>query len=192
LKNTTSYAILCLLSIEPMSGYMMKKWVDRILSHFWKISYGQLYPTLEKLHNKGLVSMEYRKSKTAPTSKFFHITEKGLAALTAWLEKDTLDFNYRDESLMQFYFSGVLPIDKVIEKAERHLEFQQEVLDKYTADMQRMKAEVPNPTRLQLMQYITTKKGVYLNEARLKWAQDCIEALNWYKKKQEETKEEET
>ncbi len=183
MRNTTSYTLLCILSTQPMNGYMMKRWVDRILCHFWKISYGQLYPTLKKLQEEGLVEVENRTSPIAPPSKYYHITQKGLDELKQWLMEDTLDFNYRDESLMKFYFSALLPIDEVIDKAQRALEFQQQILDDYNKDKIRMETERPKPTRRELMIYITTKKGIYLNEARLKWAQECIEILEDYKQK---------
>ncbi len=158
MRNTNAYALLCLLSIEPMNGYTMKKWVDKVLTHFWKTRYSQIYPTMDKFLAEGLVEVENRESQTAPSSKYYHITDKGLAELKEWLIEDTLDFNYRDESLLKFYFSSLLPLDDVIEKYERSLEFQQEVLDRYENDGKRMVEEVPDPTRQQHLTYLSTKK----------------------------------
>ena len=190
MRSTNAYALLCLLSKEPMNGYTMKQWVDKVLSHFWKTSYGQIYPTMDSFLAEGLVTVENRESDKGPASKYYHITEKGLSELMEWLKEDTLDFNYRDESLMKFYFSSLLPLDEVIKKAERAAEFQMEVLDRYKNDKERME-EVTDPTRAQLMVYLSNQKGIYLNEARLKWAQDCIKTLKWFKEKEEAKKEKE-
>ncbi len=179
MRNTNAYALLCLLSIEPMNGYTMKQWVDNLLRHFWKTSYGQIYPTMNQFLSEGLVTVESRESENAPASKYYHITEKGLYELKEWLAEDTLDFNYRDESLLKFYFSTLLPLDDVIEKAERAAEFQQEILDRYEKDKKIL--EVSNPTRKQLMVSISNQKGIYLNEARLKWAQYCVKELKKFK-----------
>lgn len=189
MRSTNAYAMLCLLSIKPMNGYLMKQWVDNVLSHFWKTSYGQIYPTMEKFLAEGLVEVERRESETAPPSKYYHITDKGQAELKEWLLEDTLDFNYRDETLLKFYFSSLLPIDTVIDKFERSLEFQQEQLDRYKKDKVRMAEEVSDPTRQQQLTYLSTKKGIYLNEARLKWMQDCIEELKWFKEKERKKEE---
>jgi PadR family transcriptional regulator AphA len=184
MRSTNAYALLCLLSIQPMNGYTMKQWVDNLLSHFWKTSYGQIYPTMEKFLDEGLVDVEKRESQTAPSSKYYHITDKGLNELKGWLMEDTLDFNQRDESLLKFYFSNLLPLDTVLEKFERSLTAQQELLDKYNCDSQRMVGEVPDPTIEQMMEYLSTKKGIYLNEARIKWMNDCIEDLKWFREKE--------
>jgi hypothetical protein len=42
--STTPYAILGLLSIEPMSGYDIRANLEESLAHFWSESYGQIYP----------------------------------------------------------------------------------------------------------------------------------------------------
>ena len=188
MRSTNAYALLCLLSKKPMNGYIMKQWVDKVLRHFWKTSYGQIYPTMDKFLSEGLVTVENMESSNSPASKYYHITEKGLNELKEWLAEDTLDFNYRDESLMKFYFSALLPLDAVIAKAERAAEFQQEILDSYNNDKEKM-LEVTDPTREQLMVYISNQKGIYLNEARLKWAQHCIETLKWFEEKERIKKE---
>ena len=45
----SKYAILGMLSIEPMSGYDIKKEVEKSISNFWTESYGQIYPVLRNL-----------------------------------------------------------------------------------------------------------------------------------------------
>ena len=45
-QNTTAYILLGLLSHEPASGYDLKKKIDLMISQFWEVGYGQLYPTL--------------------------------------------------------------------------------------------------------------------------------------------------
>ncbi len=187
MRSTNAYALLCLLSIKPMNGYIMKQWVDNVLRHFWKTSYGQIYPTMDQFLSEGLVTVENRESENGPASKYYHITEKGLSELKKWLTEDTLDFNYRDETLLKFYFSTLLPLDAVIEKSERAAEFQQEILDKYLSDKEIL--EVPNPTLEQLMVSISNQKGIYLNEARLKWAQYCVKTLKEFKETQKIKKE---
>ena len=189
MRSTNAYALLCLLSLQPMNGYIMKQWVDNLLKHFWKTSYGQIYPTMEQFLTEGLVTVEERESESGPASKYYHITEKGLKELKGWLAEDTLDFNYRDESLMKFYFSTLLPLDTVIEKAERAAEFQYGLLEKYTNDKKIL--DVKDPTRQQLMVTICNQKGIFLNEARLKWAQYCAKTLKEFKENEEKKKEKE-
>ncbi len=174
--STNGYALLCLLSIEPMNGYLMKQWVDKLLSHYWKTSYGQIYPTMKAFIRDQLVTVEDMQNENGQRSKYYHITDKGLDALKAWLSEDASDFNQRDESLLKYKFSFLLPIDEVISKAERSLQQLEQVHERYCNDATRMQQRT-NPNRDQLMTYLATKKGVYLHEARIQWTKECIETL---------------
>ncbi len=180
MKSTNAYALLGLLSLEPMTGYTIKKRVEDSLTHFWKTSYGQIYPTLSKFVNEDLVTVEFVQNDKGPDSKLYTITEKGRLELIEWLYIDVNDFNTKDETQLKFYFSGLLPIDEVIEKAERSLLYNQNILDQYKTNSMEMKSN-KTPTRDELNIFLAVRKGVYLNEARVLWAKECIEALKWYK-----------
>ncbi len=186
MRSTNAYALLGLLSIEPMTGYVMKKRVEGSLAHFWKTSYGQIYPTVNKFVEEELVTVKVIKSEKGPTSKLYTITEKGLLELMTWLMIDVHDFNTKDETQLKFYFSGVLPIEEVIQKAERSLVYNQSILDNYSHTSSQMK-ENKKPTRNQLNEYLAVRKGICLNEARDKWAKECISTLRWYQSLEENT-----
>lgn len=186
MRSSNAYALLGLLSIEPMTGYVMKKRVEEALSHFWKTSYGQIYPTVNKFVEEELVTVEVVKNEKGPTSKLYTITEKGILELMEWLVIDVHDFNAKDETQLKFYFSGLLPIDEVIKKAERSLAYNQSILDSYNDTSTRME-ETKKPTRNQLNEYLAVRKGIFLNEARVKWAKECIDTLKWYQSLDENT-----
>ncbi|MBN2794737.1 MAG: PadR family transcriptional regulator [Clostridia bacterium] len=178
--TTNAYALLGLLSLKPMTGYEMKKWVEQALTHFWKTSYGQIYPTMARLEKYKLVESRNIESASGPNRIEYALTELGQDALIEWLREDTEDFNDKDETLLKFYFSDLLSEDEMIAKLQRSIDFNESILQGYSGDVDHME-EVKLPTRKQLNQYLCTKKGVYLNEARIKWAKECIEALKWFK-----------
>jgi DNA-binding PadR family transcriptional regulator len=169
-----------------MTGYIMKKRVTESLAHFWKTSYGQIYPTMNKFVEDDLVTVEIVANEKGPTSKLYTITEKGILELMEWLIIDVDDFNAKDETQLKFYFSGLLPIDDVIKKAERSLAYNQRILDNYNNTSTKME-ETKRPTRNQLNTYLAVRKGIFLNEARVKWAQECINTLKWYQSLDENT-----
>jgi len=179
MKNANAYALLGLLSIQPMTGYDMKKWIESGLSHFWKTSYSQIYPALSKFVEEDLVTVAVIENEKRPASKLYTLTDKGLAALKEWLTIDVNDLNTKDENQLKFYFSAVQPIEEVIAKAERSLAYNQSMLSTYTGTDERMR-EVKKPTRHQLNEFLAVRKGILLNEARVKWAKECIQTLKWY------------
>lgn len=180
MRNSNAFALLGLLSIKPMTGYEMKKKVEQALSHFWKTSYGQIYPTLSKFVDDGLVTVEKVNTDKGPSSKVYTITVLGEQHLIEWLRVDVEDFNAKDEALLKFYFSDLLSIEEVIEKLERALDYNLGVKTDYENAIVEMK-KTSKPSRQQLNVYLATQKGVCLNEARITWAKQCIDTLNWYK-----------
>ncbi|WP_279637931.1 PadR family transcriptional regulator [Corallococcus aberystwythensis] len=44
-----------MLCREPMSGYDLRSTIERSVGHFWQESYGNLYPTLERMAEERLV-----------------------------------------------------------------------------------------------------------------------------------------
>jgi PadR family transcriptional regulator, regulatory protein AphA len=84
--NRTSYAILGLLSQGPKSGYEIKQVVERTISHFWKESYGHLYPTLSRLMDEGLVRREAEGGRHSRERQRYHLyaeEQPGLEASAA-------------------------------------------------------------------------------------------------------------
>ena len=53
--RSSRFALLGLLALRPMSGYEIRKTIERSISNFWNESFGQIYPTLADLVAEGLV-----------------------------------------------------------------------------------------------------------------------------------------
>ncbi|WP_339148531.1 MULTISPECIES: PadR family transcriptional regulator [unclassified Sutcliffiella] len=105
-KENTQFAILGLLTIGCQTGYSIKQTMDGSLNHFWKISYGQIYPTLKKLVDNGYASVQDTSQEGKPDKKEYHITEKGKIALKEWLQDPILDLaTDKNELLLKLFFS---------------------------------------------------------------------------------------
>src|SRR2546428_10401874 len=83
--NTSRYAILGVLSRRPMSGYDVKKLIDRSIAHFWSESYGQIYPILNRLAAEGLAERRRERQRGQPDRHLYSLTSQGRAELPPWL-----------------------------------------------------------------------------------------------------------
>lgn len=79
------YAILGLLSWQPLTGYDLKQIFRDSTTMYWSGSNNQIYRTLVKLHDDGLVSREIEDQESGPSRKVYSITAAGEAALREWL-----------------------------------------------------------------------------------------------------------
>ena len=126
--NRTKYAVLGMLSFEPMSGYDMKKGFDGSIAHFWNENYGHIYPVLKRLEKEELVTKETKQTPGKPLRHIYSITEKGRQSLHSWLllpaERPTL----RIELLLKLFFGNEVPVDSMIQKVEEEKAFCTETL----------------------------------------------------------------
>ncbi len=79
------HAILGFLSWKPHTGYELKKVFADSLSFHWSGNNNQIYGTLIKLHQEGLVTNEVVHQDKYPARKVYTVTPKGLETLRAWL-----------------------------------------------------------------------------------------------------------
>lgn len=105
-ENNTQFAILGLLTTGCRTGYAIKQMIDTSLNHFWKISYGQVYPTLKLLVEKGYASVEESPQERKPDKKEYHITAAGEEVLKNWIQQPLTDLPVeKNEVLLKLFFS---------------------------------------------------------------------------------------
>lgn len=85
---TTSFAVLGLLCIRPMSGYDLATFSDRSLANFWPIPRSQLYRELPRLEQLGLVVGQVVAQTAAPDKRVYEITDAGREALRSWVDDE--------------------------------------------------------------------------------------------------------
>ena len=70
-------AILGLLKERSMHGYQLSKRLSDTLGGFWRVSYGSLYPTLQRLERQGAVEREFSTEEVGRRKNVYRITDKG-------------------------------------------------------------------------------------------------------------------
>lgn len=103
--NDTTYAILGILTTECKSGYAIKQLIDQSLNHFWKISYGQIYPTLKLIVQEELAEVRTLSSQGKRDRNEYYLTSKGIEVLKNWLEQPIEHLPIeRNEVLLKLFF----------------------------------------------------------------------------------------
>jgi len=131
----SSYAILGLLSIEPMSGYDIRRNLDESLSYFWSESYGQIYPALKRLDSAGLIAA-VKQSDSARGKRLYALTSQGRLKLRAWLAEAPKAQPPRNELMLKLFFGRLAPAG-AISGHLRRLQVQQDRLLATLGDIER-------------------------------------------------------
>ncbi len=119
--NHTTYSILGILTTECRTGYAIKQLIDESLSHFWKISYGQIYPTLKLIVQDGLAEVHTSTQKGKPDRNEYFLTPKGRDALKTWLEEPVEQIPAeRNEILLKLFFGSYQSKESTISLIEEY------------------------------------------------------------------------
>jgi DNA-binding PadR family transcriptional regulator len=96
----------------PLSGYDIKRLVERSVGHFWQESFGTMYPKLAELAGSGLGDqLEDGATEGGRARKRYRITAAGKRALAAWLKLPPQPHVERNELLLKVFFASHVAVD---------------------------------------------------------------------------------
>lgn len=174
--STTPYAILGLLSIEPMSGYDIRRNLEESLSHFWSESYGQIYPALKRLETARLIAPVKQAAPAHRRKRLYTVTPQGRAKLRSWLAEPPRPQPPRSEMMLKIFFGRLAPPGAIAAHVRR-LRVQQETLLATLEDIERqLRIERAGHPDLPYW-LLTLSVGVERGHALLDWSDKALATL---------------
>lgn len=177
MKTEPKYIILGILTTDCRTGYEIKKMMDQSFSHFWKLSYGQIYPTLKKIVQEGLAESHDIQQEGTPNRKEYHLTELGREELNQWLHAPVEELaTQRNELLAKLFFARHLATPVTIQHLqhyEERLKAQREVYQNIKTGLYASESEKAD------IDYwvFTLNYGIKTTSAAIEWCADTIEFL---------------
>lgn len=178
----TSFAVLGMLSIAPMSGYDIRKTMKDSTANFWSESDGQLYPALASLQKQGLVACKPVKNDGAREKKVYAITAKGMSALNHWLAQQPETQSVRSEILLKLFFGANVAPEVSCEHIQMHSLQTKTMLSQLTATKKQLQREQKHSPHLPYW-LMSIDYGMQLAEAKLAWCAGVIDKLKTMKRK---------
>ncbi|WP_179429011.1 PadR family transcriptional regulator [Spelaeicoccus albus] len=81
------YAILALLSVEPMTGYDLRGRFESSVGHVWHAPDSQIYPELRKMESAGLLISSSVARGERGQKRWYRITDDGAAEFRRWMNE---------------------------------------------------------------------------------------------------------
>lgn len=104
------YALLALLTAQPMTGYDLAKAFHVSVGHVWHAPDSQIYPELKRMVADELIEGASVAWGPNSTKTRYSITDKGVAAFRLWMQEPVEYPNERDPAhLRAAYFEWVEP-----------------------------------------------------------------------------------
>jgi PadR family transcriptional regulator AphA len=104
--TTTEAALLGLLADRELSGYDLKRLVERSVGYFWRPARSQIYAVLPRLVERGLARRRDVAQATRPDKQLYRITAAGREALRTWLDEAPLDPEPERILLLKLFFGA--------------------------------------------------------------------------------------
>jgi DNA-binding PadR family transcriptional regulator len=160
------HAILGLLAQRPRHGYELRSAFSAVIGgdENWDVKPAQIYTTLERLEEAGLVSRASDMGQgDEPGRRIYAITPQGEIILQEWFSSGVVPEHQRDEffvKLMTALVSGETNLSRLVQTQRRTL--YQELHDATTL------RDGYNP-RLEMAQILLLDKSIMHLEADLRW-----------------------
>jgi DNA-binding PadR family transcriptional regulator len=116
--------LLALLAKEPAHGYELKLALEQTFGEAYPSpNIGQIYVTLKRLEQDGLVQSQDVEQTTRPNKKVYELTAAGREALRAWVEEPSEGPRVRDEFFIKLILApmaGLAGRMELINSQRRH------------------------------------------------------------------------
>jgi transcriptional regulator len=77
LQGSLDLLVLKTLSWQPMHGFGIARWIQRLTEDALQVEEGSLYPALYRLEHRGLVKSEWRLTENNRRAKYYRLTAAG-------------------------------------------------------------------------------------------------------------------
>lgn len=164
------FVLLALLARAPQHGYELKAAFEQLLGGTWVLNIGQVYTTLSRLEQDGLIEPEVVHQELLPDRKVYSLTLLGQKELEGWMDEPlSALIRLRDEVFLKVIARTVSSprsaMDLIGRQREQYLESVTQV-----AQMRAQRDLAPTTSLL--------LDGLLLRmEADLKWLDLCEDSL---------------
>jgi PadR family transcriptional regulator AphA len=179
------YAILGLLSWRPLTGYDIKKMFVGSTVLYWSGNNNQIYTTLVKLHENGLVSREIEFQEDSPARKIYSITAKGQAELKKWLLVEPEPPQLKNSFLIQLAWADQLSpdeLDTLLGKYEAEMKMQLTMLQVQEQQKNMSPSGTPRDAYINVALARTPREAVLWSMIQENWISFYENELNWVRK----------
>lgn len=176
-ESTTPYVLLGILGLfGPKSGYEIRAVIDQSVGHFWSESFGQIYPQLRRLADKGLIRQADEDAGPRERRRFA-ITEQGLEALEGWSRQPPRRAIPRSELAVKIFFGRFAELPNVRFMIESELRSAKQAFEVADAGELLTLAEDADDASLAYF-LIITELGRVLADARRRWTERALSLLD--------------
>ncbi|UZX04589.1 PadR family transcriptional regulator [Arthrobacter sp. CDRTa11] len=187
------YALLALLSVEPMTGYDLAKHFESSVAYVWHAPDSQIYPELRRMEKEGLLVASEVPWGPNSTKTRYSIADAGTAAFRQWMNTPLEYARERDPAHLKAAYLEWADPSSARAHMKAHLEYHslrrrqwegmiEELRNGTNVMLSKRLAKTPEADRRRTIEYkIFTYEGLIARaETEIAWARrglDLIDSL---------------
>jgi DNA-binding PadR family transcriptional regulator len=177
------FALLGFLNYRPLAGYDLKQIMDDSTASFWHADLSQIYKTLKKLEEDGLITSEIEASQSEyPDRRVYSITAAGQVALHEWLNAPLTERSALKEPLiLKTFFAAQIDPHALVAQLRIQRELHRQQLAVYqrkdAAELERKRTLLDASDADARLWEVTLRAGVLYEEAYIHWLDETIDML---------------
>ena len=174
-ESQTDAVVLAALSIEAMTGYVLRQQVQHNLGHFWSESFGQIYPALARLSGQQLIERTHEGGGRADAAPY-RLTPAGRERLVELLSTPPTPTTPRNGLLLRLFFGNAIG-EEACRRLVLEARAQAESQLTYLAQARREASDGANGDNTRYF-LITISAGEHAARASILWANETLQALD--------------
>jgi DNA-binding PadR family transcriptional regulator len=171
------YAILSLLSHDPLTGYELMKLFDGSVGYFWHATHPQIYKELGRLERAGQVVHRSVEQRGRPTKKIYSLSDLGRTELLEWLHVPAGTQRVKDEMMLKTFCCGLLSEGEALDLVRRHRQQHELKLQRYQELERFLESGLNTSNRDRLGPYLTLLRGIRYERDYIGWCDEAVRLL---------------
>ena len=174
--------ILLGLLRDPATGYDLRSAFSERIRHFWSAELSQIYPTLKRLEQRGMLDSRVEPSPKGPNRKVYSLTDTGREELRRWLRSGPEVGTERFAYLAQLYF---MDATGDLEETRAFMTDLRDHLARWLAQLQSLERDVTAahgdaPERYGdagFHRFATLRMGIHSIGSKVAWCDETLAAI---------------
>jgi len=170
-KATLEHALLGLIAEMPgATGYDLMKVFDLSMAHYWHARQGQIYPTLDRMAEFGLISKREVPQRNRPDKRLYTITPAGERFLVEWLGSPFEPLALKHPPLLRCRFLGNLGAGGALEILKEERLQWENILRVYRGiERDYFSGDKAHRNVNAMFSWFTLKRGIDWMEENIRW-----------------------
>jgi DNA-binding PadR family transcriptional regulator len=162
---------------QKVTGYELNRIIQDSTGYLMSASLSHIYPSLRRLHDRGLVAYTNEPIKNRPAKKIYQITPAGEAALQEWLKQPIAEceMDFRP-FMLKMAFSPLMSKETILEHIDREIERRERSLHDNdrgnSVEMNFIDRSFIDPVKAEFLWGEIYNMGMETSRLRLEWLKE--------------------